>query len=123
MMKRLVVAPRSVSLGIMAVHFRQRKLFVSDGAFRLSENNYDWLGKGVYFWEYAPYRALEWARLIGLQQGEEPAVLGATIRLGNCVNLMDIQHHADLVATHDLLVALHGDNSLPKNTARGGNLS
>jgi hypothetical protein len=60
---------------------------LAEGAFRLSENTYDWLGRGVYFWEYAPYRALEWARLVALERGDEPAVLGVTIRLRNCMNL------------------------------------
>lgn len=26
-----------------------------------SENDYDWLGRGIYFWENDPYRAREWA--------------------------------------------------------------
>ncbi|HAV14656.1 MAG TPA: hypothetical protein DCX06_14360 [Opitutae bacterium] len=25
-----------------------------------SEKNHDWLGKGIYFWEYGPERALDW---------------------------------------------------------------
>ena len=27
-----------------------------------SINGYDWLGAGIYFWENAPERALEWAK-------------------------------------------------------------
>jgi hypothetical protein len=27
-----------------------------------SANDYDWLGRGVYFWEHGPRRALEWAQ-------------------------------------------------------------
>ena len=30
--------------------------------FRPSENAYDWLGAGIYFWEANPDRALDWAR-------------------------------------------------------------
>jgi hypothetical protein len=30
--------------------------------FRISQNEYDWLGSGVYFWESNPARALHWAR-------------------------------------------------------------
>jgi hypothetical protein len=26
-----------------------------------SENAYDWLGEGIYFWEHSPGRALRWA--------------------------------------------------------------
>lgn len=27
-----------------------------------SQNTYDWLGEGIYFWEHLPGRALRWAR-------------------------------------------------------------
>ena len=27
-----------------------------------SRNSWDWLGHGIYFWEYTPARALRWAR-------------------------------------------------------------
>jgi hypothetical protein len=30
--------------------------------FQPSENTYDWLGSGIYFWEANPDRALEWAK-------------------------------------------------------------
>lgn len=117
--RKLVVAPRSI-VGYHGCTLPVAEAILVEGKFRLSENRYDWLGRGVYFWEYAPYRALEWARFMGLQRGETPAVLAATVRLGNCVNLMDVQYHADLVETHRNLVALFGEENLPKNTARGG---
>jgi hypothetical protein len=51
-----------------------------------STHKYDWLGRGSYFWEYGPQRALEWAK----EQGHRnPAVLGAMIHLGNCFDLLD----------------------------------
>ncbi len=31
--------------------------------FRWSERDYDWLGRGIYFWEYAPKQALNFARI------------------------------------------------------------
>lgn len=74
-------------------------------ALRYSENNYDWLGKGMYFWENDYERALEWAkRLQESAQNENqkittPAVLGAVIRLGHCLdfleqdNLKKLQEH------------------------------
>jgi hypothetical protein len=46
---------------------------------------------GIYFWEYGPFRAREWAEI---RFGAEAAVLEATIRLGRCLNLLDIEHHA-----------------------------
>ena len=33
-----------------------------DVSLNSSENDYDWLGSGIYFWEEAPHRALEWAQ-------------------------------------------------------------
>lgn len=50
----------------------------------LSENSYDWLGKGVYFWENDYHRALEFARE---NSKKEPFVLGAILYLGYCLDL------------------------------------
>lgn len=61
--------------------------------FRPSENDYDWLGSGVYFWEASPLRGLEFARerQARRRSGEgairEPAVVGAVIDLGFCLDL------------------------------------
>lgn len=52
-----------------------------------SENEYDWLGKGIYFWEHGPNRALEWAKRN--KEIKEPAVVGAVINLGDCFDLFD----------------------------------
>ncbi len=60
-----------------------------------SENDYDWLGTGIYFWEGNPQRALDFAvkRSGGKpnSRGEiaEPFVLGAIINLGFCLDLRD----------------------------------
>lgn len=58
-----------------------------------SKNDYDWLGHGLYFWENNRDRALRWAHEGGKRTGkkkiETPAVLGAVIDLGNCLNLTD----------------------------------
>jgi hypothetical protein len=52
-----------------------------------SENKYDWLGHGIYFWEGSYERALDWA--INSNNVSEPSVIGAFIRLGNCLDLLD----------------------------------
>lgn len=65
-----------------------------------SNNDYDWLGTGIYFWEEAPVRAYEWACR---QHPEEPAVIGAKIRLGRCLNLMDVAAFSSLRDTYDVL--------------------
>ena len=55
-----------------------------------SENSYDWLGSGIYFWEHGPERALEWAEE-QQRRGkiENPAVVGAVLHLGRCFDLLD----------------------------------
>lgn len=60
---------------------------------RKSHNLYDWLGEGIYFWEYGPRRALEFA-FEQQERGkvESPFVLGAYIHLGRCFDLTDTQH-------------------------------
>lgn len=52
-----------------------------------SENKYDWLGHGIYFWEGSYERALDWAK--SSNRVSEPSVIGAFIRLGNCLDLLD----------------------------------
>ena len=59
--------------------------------YKRSENSDDWLGHGIYFWEYAPKQAWAWAEQRRRSQawGEEVAVLASMIRLGNCFDLLD----------------------------------
>jgi len=58
---------------------------------RQSDNDYDWLGRGIYFWEHGPQRALEWARWRARtgRGVHEPTILGAIVHLGNCFDLLD----------------------------------
>jgi len=62
---------------------------------RKSENRYDWLGHGIYFWENNPERALQFAMELHAKprQGKPavntPFVLGSIIDPGHCLNLMD----------------------------------
>ena len=54
--------------------------------FRPSKNPYDWLGDGVYFFQDGLGRAWEWAYE---NHGEEAAVIGAEIRLEDCLDMLD----------------------------------
>ncbi|MBS1663599.1 MAG: hypothetical protein JST68_21330 [Bacteroidetes bacterium] len=60
-----------------------------------SENSWDWLGSGIYFWEQNPGRALLYANesAEGKQKNKTrivtPFVLGAVIELGHCLNLVE----------------------------------
>lgn len=61
--------------------------------FLFSENDTDWLGKGVYFFQDAPFRAREWpkVRFPPPRRTENPVVLCAEIDLTNCLDLIDIE--------------------------------
>ncbi|WP_437553175.1 hypothetical protein WME97_17670 [Sorangium sp. So ce367] len=77
-----------------------------DGApFTASTNDDDWLGHGIYFWEYAPQQAWWWARR---RYGEDDAaVVGAMIHLGRCLDLLDPANARLLGPAHaNLLAAL-----------------
>lgn len=50
-----------------------------------SQNAYDWLGSGIYFWENDPTRALEFAAEV--KRCNEPFIIGAIIDLGFCLDL------------------------------------
>jgi len=76
---------------------------------RPSANEYDWLGSGIYFWEDSPARALCWAQDQAKQKTRKvmtPAVLGAIIDLGNCLNLIDAEHLRLVKAAHKAYLEL-----------------
>jgi len=61
-----------------------------------SENDYDWLGRGVYFWEGNFQMAFDWIEgeiARKKLKHEKPAVIGAVIRVtSNWVDLLDTSH-------------------------------
>lgn len=88
---------------------------------KFSTNDYDWLGNGIYFWEQNLKRAEEWAK----QQKEwgkieTPAVVGAVIDLGHCLNLLDSEFIELLSRSYDFLDRLCyvTGNKLPKNEGK-----
>lgn len=85
---------------------------------RPSVNDYDWLGNGIYFWEQNYERAHSWAEEQSLRgKFQQPAVIGAVIDLGFCLNLMDSRYIELLKNEYDLLCvdAELGGIELPKN--------
>ncbi|MBA2117728.1 hypothetical protein [Bremerella alba] len=102
--------------------------------FTSSDRDYDWLGKGVYFWEYAPKQALNFAQIRQTQlkkkrnknskeeyRANEPlAVVAGTIRLGFCLDLTDpenIKYVSEVYKSFQETMDLTGED-LPKNTRR-----
>lgn len=60
--------------------------------FKHSNNHYDWLGHGIYFWENNYERAVQYAKEDSQRKNskiKEPFVLGTVIDLGNCFDLLD----------------------------------
>ncbi|BBP45008.1 hypothetical protein THMIRHAS_03810 [Thiosulfatimonas sediminis] len=71
------------------------KILNQEAQFLHSNNSYDWLGQGVYFWENNLERARQYAEQDSKRENsriKEPFVLGAVIELGNCLDLLDQQY-------------------------------
>lgn len=81
---------------------------------RPSENNYDWLGNGIYFWENSYERAKEWANV---KYGEKGKVIGAILDLGHCLNLTDYKSASILKSGYAFVEALYRSSGrkLPVN--------
>lgn len=97
------------------------KVVRDGGSLDPSTNDYDWLGSGIYFWEQNYDRALAWAEeQAGRGRVSEPAVIGAVIDLGYCLNLTD-SHYIDLVEGEYKIMAaefaLIGED-MPRNVGR-----
>ncbi len=86
-----------------------------------SDNEYDWLGHGVYFWENSVARACEYAHhlkdnpRISRSPIEEPAVIGAIINLGYCLDLLDYKNLKLLKSAYDVLSITHNASNFPQN--------
>ena len=58
----------------------------------IKNNPYDWLGHGIYFWDNSYSRALDWAEELSKKKNpsiKKPAVVGAILDLGKCLDLID----------------------------------
>jgi hypothetical protein len=78
--------------------------------FRMSDNNYDWLGTGIYFFQDAPLRANQWATL---QYPSEPVVICACLRLENCIDLFDVGWQPILKAVYNDFVDEYQSDGQP----------
>lgn len=74
-----------------------------------SNNDYDWLGTGIYFWEANPQRAFQFASQVfdgeKVSKGkiDKPFVLGAILDLRHCFNLLDSSALQELKEGSDLV--------------------
>lgn len=86
------------------------QVIINHKELKASENSYDWLGHGIYFWEHNLQRAKEWGEL---RYGDDARVVGAVIDLGNCLNLTDSASEIFLKEGYNLLQALTAARGIP----------
>lgn len=106
---RIETGPREV-IGYHGCTLEAAERLTAGESWLVSQNRYDWLGEGIYFWEYAPYRALEWAEE---RYAGNAAVIRARIRLGECLNLLDRRHLEALQRLHWEAVELWSAERVP----------
>lgn len=81
-----------------------------------SNNDYDWLGSGIYFWENNEERAMEWAVELSKRPGssiKQPAVIGAIIDLGYCFDLTDTAYLKELKKSYDFALEFSRISGIP----------
>ena len=99
------------------------RLVNENSLFKKSENKYDWLGHGIYFWDNDYDRALSFAKFKkehpekGKKPIKNPSVLGAIINLGFCLDLVNSTSLGLLKVGYNILVEnmKKYDLELPKN--------
>jgi hypothetical protein len=104
------------------------RILSGGGHLRASENDYDWLGSGIYFWEDNPKRAMEWAEFVKANpklsraQIRDPFVIGAIINPGNCLDLMEADSIRIVEESYQrfAMVLKAASLPLPKNQRKGG---
>ncbi len=92
-----------------------------------SENDYDWLGSGIYFWEDNPGRALDWAQFVNKNPKysrakiNAPFVIGAIIDPGNCLDLLQSDSIRIVGESYERFADLFraADLPMPKNQRKG----
>lgn len=96
-------------------------VLAGEESLRPSENDYDWLGPGIYFWVDSRERALEWAetyRSSTSSRIKDPFVIGAYVVPGLCLNLTDYGVRDQLRDAYQVLVEAseRAGTKLPENS-------
>jgi hypothetical protein len=113
---RLLYVPRVV-VGYHGTSVDRALDIVATGRFSPSTNDYDWLGHGIYFWEFAPLRAWQWAHR---KYGSDASVIEAQIELGYCLDLTDVRYTDSLRTAYDGLREVYArtGTALPVNKGK-----
>jgi hypothetical protein len=110
----------SFVLGYHGCDQRVGERILKGKAFRPSNNEYDWLGPGVYFWEANPLRGIQFARETMRRKRSgirRPYVVGAVISLGFCLDLTTSAAVVQMREAHEMLrnLTTAGEFELPQN--------
>ena len=89
--------------------------------FTASQNEWDWLGSGIYFWEANPLRGVEFARE-QKSRGKlsEPFVVGAVLDLRFCLDLTSSTGVAAVKTAYEVFVEATSKTGKPMPRNRGG---
>jgi hypothetical protein len=89
---------------------RTKAINIQNNGFRASDNDYDWLGNGIYFFQDAPARAGAWAKK---HYPKEPVVIRASIYLEGCMDLLDTMWFEDLKMIYGAFAAQYRFRGVP----------
>jgi hypothetical protein len=95
---------------------------ISGDPFQPSDNDYDWLGHGIYFWESNPARGLEFATELKAKRNRivEPYVVGAAIDLGYCLDLLSASGIQAVEAGYESFCQVMAASESPMPANHGG---
>ncbi len=96
-----------------------KDVFSGKKRLKKSTNEWDWLGSGIYFWENNPQRALEYAKHLVkhpercTNRIKTPAVVGAVIDLGYCLDLLNEKSIRLVKAANEIYCKIREANDQP----------
>jgi hypothetical protein len=85
----------------------------------LSNKDWDWLGHGIYFWEWSAQRAADWANeKLARKEIDKPFVVGAALDLGRCLDLTTTEGISLLAEAYQDFERAATENAfeIPKNS-------
>ncbi|MDB5819786.1 MAG: hypothetical protein JWQ11_3426 [Rhizobacter sp.] len=88
-----------------------------------SDNDYDWLGPGAYFFEDDPIRAMQFALSAAAQPGKRftrhpiasPSLVGAVLRINHWLDMTTQRGLDEFKTAHSVLAAADLKQALPRN--------
>jgi hypothetical protein len=94
------------------------RFLLNPNEYQISQEPFDWLGHGLYFWENNYERAFQWAEE-KKKKGriQEPSVIGAVLFLGHCCDLLEQKYIRLLTSYHAICRETYKDlnKQLPQN--------